>query len=118
MGGARVGARPAPRSASRPLAAFGVSVSRMNVWRDIQEAGRNARREQSGRARGRVTAIGADETVVLVKGEKMFVGVVTDAATGEVLGLDVLAEWDSDGFMEWLGDFARGCGSRRWPRTT
>ena len=29
-------------------------------------------------------------------------GAVTDAATGEVLGLD--------GFMEWLGDFARGFG--------
>ena len=27
-----------PRSASRPLAALGVSVSRMSVWRDVQEA--------------------------------------------------------------------------------
>ena len=60
--------------------------------------------------RGRVTVIGADETVVLVKGEKTTISVVTDAATGEVLGLDILAERDSDGFMEWLGDFARGYG--------
>ena len=99
-----------PRSASHLLAAFGVSVSRMSVWRDVQEAGRNARRKQAGRARGRVTVIGADETVVRVKGETTFVGVVTDASTGEVLGLDVLVKRDSDGFMEWLGDFARGCG--------
>ena len=54
--------------------------------------------------------IGADETAVRVKGETTFVGVVTDAATGEVLGLDVLVKRDSDGFMEWLGDFARGYG--------
>ena len=53
---------------------------------------------------------GADETAVRVKGETTFVGVVTDAATGEVLGLDVLVERDSDGFIEWLGDFARDCG--------
>ena len=33
-----------------------------------------------------------------------------DAATGEVLGLEALVERDSDGFMEWLGDFASGCG--------
>ena len=37
-------------------------------------------------------------------------GAVTDAATGEVLGLDGFGERDSDGFMEWLGDFARGFG--------
>ena len=78
----------------------------MSVWRDVQEAGRNARREQSGRA----PAIGADETVVRVKGEKTTIGVVADALTGEVLGLDVLVERDSDGFMEWLGDFVSGCG--------
>ena len=98
------------RSASHLLAAFGVSVSRMSVWRDVQETGRNARRKQAGRARGRVTVIGADETVVRVKGETTFVGVVTDASTGEVLGLEALVKRDSDGFMEWLGDFARGCG--------
>ena len=110
MGGARVGARPVAALREPPAAAFGVSASRMSVWRDVQEAGRNARRKQAGRARGRVTAIGADETVVRVKGETTFVGVVTDASTGEVLGLDVLVKRDSDRFMEWLGDFARGCG--------
>ena len=93
------------RSASHLLAAFGVSISRMSVWRDVQEAGRNARKKQAGQACGRVSAIGADETVVRVKGEKAVVGVVTDAATGEVLGLDVLVKRDSDGFMDWLRDF-------------
>ena len=33
-----------------------------------------------------------------------------DAETGQVLGLDVLVERDSDGFMEWRGDFARDFG--------
>ena len=99
-----------PRSASRLLAAFGVSVSRMSVWRDIQEAGRNARRKQAGGARGRATVTGEDETVGRVKGEKTVVGAVTDAETGQVLGLEVLVERDSDGFMEWLCDFARDYG--------
>ena len=61
-------------------------------------------------ARGRVTETGADETVVRVKGEKTVVGVVADDATGQVLGLEVLVARDSDGFMEWLGDFAREYG--------
>ena len=54
--------------------------------------------------------IGADETVVRVKGETTVVGVVTDAETGRVLGLDVLVERDADGFMEWLGDFVSDYG--------
>ena len=55
-----------------------------------------------------MTATGADETAVRVKGEKTVICAETDAATGEALGVDVLAERDSDGFMEWLGDFVSG----------
>ena len=46
--------------------------------------------------------------MVRVNSEKTVVGVVTDAATGD--GAEALVERDSDGFMEWLGDFARDCG--------
>ena len=67
-----------PRSAGHLLAAFGVSISRMSARRDVQEAGRNARRKQAGRTVRRVTVIGADETVGRVKGEKAVVGVATD----------------------------------------
>ena len=98
------------RSESHLLAAFGVSISRMSARRDVQEAGRNARRKQPGQAFGHMAAIGADETVVRVKGEKAVAGVATDAATGEVLGLDVLVERDSDGFADWLRDFVRDFG--------
>ena len=62
----------------------------MSVWRDVQKAGRNARGKQSRWAGGQVRVIGADETAVRVKGVKKDDGVVTDAATGQVLGLDVL----------------------------
>ena len=99
-----------PRSASHLLAAFGVSVSRMSVWREVQEAGRNARRKQAGRAARTGDRHSADETVVRVKGETTFVGVVTDAATGEVLGLDVLVERDSTASWSGLAIFARDYG--------
>ena len=98
------------RSASRLLAAFGVSISRMSARRDVQEAGRNARGKQSGRTRGRVAVVGADATVGRVKGEKAVAGVVADAATGEVLGLEALVERDSDGFADWLRDFVSDFG--------
>ena len=57
-------------------------------------------------ARGRVRVTGAVETVVQVKGgEKAIIGVATDSETGQLLGLEALVKRDSDGFMEWLGDF-------------
>ena len=52
----------------------------------------------------------ADETVVRVKGEKAVVSVVADASTDEVLSMEAPVKRDSDGFMDWLLDFARDFG--------
>ena len=41
-----------------------------------------------------------------MNGKKKIVGVVTDAQTGQVLGLDALVDQDSDAFMDWLADYA------------
>ena len=41
-----------------------------------------------------------------MKGKKKVGGFVTDARTGQVLGLDALVERDSDAFMDWLADCA------------
>lgn len=49
-------------SASRALAGGGESLSHASVWRDVQEAEENARRSLAKQARGRVKAVGADET--------------------------------------------------------
>ncbi len=46
--------------------------------------------------------MGADETVVKVKGKKTVVGFVTDAQSGRLLGMDVLVDRDSEGFVKWL----------------
>ena len=56
------------RSVSHILSALGCRLSRMSVWRDVQEAGTNALRGWMGRSYGRVRIMGADETVVKVKG--------------------------------------------------
>ena len=55
--------------------------------------------------RGKVKVIGADETVVRLKGEKMVVWLATDAESGESLGMDVLLARDSDGFVRWLSGY-------------
>ena len=46
--------------------------------------------------------MGADETVLKVRGRQTVVGFVTDAESGQLRGMDVLVERDSDGFVRWL----------------
>ena len=93
------------RSTGHLLGALGCSLSRMSVWRDVQEAGSNSLSGWLSRARGRVKLMGADETVVKVKGKRTVVGFVTDAQTGELVGMDVLVDRDRAGFVKWLGKY-------------
>ena len=52
---------------------------------------------------------GDDETVLKVKGKRTVVGFVTDAATGQLLGMDVLVA----GQLKWLEGYV----SRSWRLT-
>ena len=90
------------RSTAHLLTALGCGLSRMSVWRDVVEAGSNALNGWLSRARGSAALMGADETVVKVNGGKVVVGFVTDAESGKLLGMDVLADRDSEGFGNWL----------------
>ena len=90
----------------------------MSIWRDVQESGSNSLSGWVSRARGHVKVMGADETVLKVKGKRTVVGFVTDAATGQLLGMDVLVERDSEGFIKWLEGYVNrfgggGDGDRR-----
>ena len=90
------------RSVSHLLAALGCRLSRMSVWRDVQESGSGALSGWLNSARGHVRVVGADETVVRLRGKKTVVGFVTDAKSGQLVGMDVLVDRDSEGFVRWL----------------
>ncbi len=90
------------RSVSHLLAALGCRLSRMSVWRDVRESGSGALNGWVNRTRSRVRVMGADETVVELRGKKTVVGFVTDAKSGQLVGMDVLVDRDSEGFMRWL----------------
>ncbi len=98
------------RSVSHLLSALGCKLSRMSVWRDVQTAGTNALGGWLGGRRGRVRMMGADETVIKVRGKQTVVGFVTDAESGQLVGMDVLVDRDSDGFVRWLERYVNGFG--------
>ncbi len=82
----------------------------MSSWRDVQEAGSAAVRGWLRRVEGQVSVMGADETVVKVRGDRTVVGFVADAGTGRLVGIDILLDRDSDGFVEWLKGYVSGLG--------
>ena len=73
----------------------------MSARRDVQEAGRNARKNSPVARADTCPETGADKIVVRVKYEKAGAG----AETSEVLGMEALVKRDSDGSADWLRDF-------------
>ena len=54
--------------------------------------------------------MGADDTIVKVRGKAKLVGFVADAESGELLGIDMLVERDSHGFANWLKGYVERLG--------
>lgn len=92
---------------SHLLKAQGAGIAPVTVWRDVQVAGLALRRPRST---GPVPVLGADETYVRVRGRTMALGVVTDAQTGETIGIEVLVEQDAAAFLRWLRRYVRPLG--------
>jgi len=84
-------------------------IAPVTVWRDAQVLGRRLRQRPLPAGR-KVGVLGADETYVRVRGRTTVLGVVTDAQTGETLGVDVLAAQDTAGFLRWLRPFMKALG--------
>lgn len=96
-------------AASQVLKVFGVELSKMSVWRDVQAAGEALGRRPA--LPGRVRILGADETGMRVRGQGVTVGFVVDARTGHTLAVEVLLERDAGSFLLWLQKYVRAFGA-------
>ncbi len=83
-------------------------IAPVTVWRDAQTLGQRLR--QRPRRGGTVPVMGADETYVHLRGRTVCLGVVTDAQTGETLGVEILVEQDAAAFLGWLRGFVKDLG--------
>jgi transposase-like protein len=96
------------QSISDVLVALGAPIAKMTSWRDVQEAGLGAARRLV--LPESVAVMGADETVLKVKGRQRVVGLVVEPGSGVVLGLELLTQQDSPAFIRWLKQYAQGLG--------
>jgi transposase-like protein/predicted RNA-binding Zn-ribbon protein involved in translation (DUF1610 family) len=97
---------------AKVLEILGVKISKSTVWRDAQEVGLGLRRQNHRSHWGEVRAIGLDETVFKVKGQQVVVGFVTNAQTGDILGVDILVDRTASGFVKWIRRYARRVGAQ------
>ncbi|WP_322796252.1 DDE-type integrase/transposase/recombinase [Tepidiforma sp.] len=93
---------------SAALGALGVRLHRSSVHRDRLRAGALLRRRAT--LGGRVRVLGADETVVRVRGAAQLVGFVVDGESGRTVGVEVLVEQDSAAFRRWLERYTQALG--------
>jgi transposase-like protein len=90
---------------SHILHALEAGIHRSSVHRDRLRAG--ALLQQRRQPPGSVRVLGADETVVRVRGVGQLLGFVVDAESGETIGVDVLVEQDSKAFRDWLQQYTK-----------
>jgi hypothetical protein len=102
------------RNASRLLKGLGLPISDVGVLDNVRAMGEAARRKhkQLGRARVKLPVLGADETEVKLSGKGVTVGFLTDPASGQIVGMEVLASREGEELARWLGKAARHFGAK------
>jgi transposase-like protein len=93
---------------SHALRAFEIELHRSSVHRDRLRAGALLRQRTA--ISGRVRVLGADETVVRVRGEAQVLGFVVDGESGRTVGVDLLVNQDSAAFRRWLERYSQALG--------
>lgn len=92
------------RSVSGVLGAFGVSLSHMSVWRDVQQAG------QAPKGKKGVRIAGVDGFYMQVKGKDTGMMVLVDLGTGQPLAIGEINEKDPQAVADWLRDKVKDLG--------
>jgi transposase-like protein len=87
------------RSSSRYLSAFGISLSRMSIWRDVQQRAEQLERERQWKP---VRILGVDGAYVRGWGKTQPVLVAVDLGTGEPVTVGYLDEKDPQAVKKFL----------------
>jgi transposase-like protein len=94
------------------LEALGCGIVKSAIWRNVQAMGEKARRRFAAAQKklGGRAVVGMDETQLKVKGQGITVGFVTDAQTGELVGMQVLSSREGEELARWLCETAQALG--------
>lgn len=81
----------------------GLKVSRMSVWRAVQEKGKELRRTaKATQGKHKVRVLGVDGAWIRLKGETTGVMVAVDMGNGQMVSMEVIDEHDPQAVCRWL----------------
>jgi transposase-like protein len=87
------------------LTALGFYLSHSAVYRNVQAAGKEARKQRQAwleQHRGKVRIVGGDLTYVRRQGEEVIIGVAVDAQQGMILDITMLHNQETETLKAWL----------------
>jgi hypothetical protein len=84
------------------LAAFGWAGSKSSIYRDVQAAGEAVARLRHLQPARQVKLVSADATSVVCRGQHVTIAVALDAATGDVLDVELVDSEPADGWRAFL----------------
>jgi len=87
------------RSIPLALSAFGVKLSHMSVWRDLQEQAHLLTKQRRWQA---VRILGVDGAYPLIKGKKQPVLIAVDLGTGQPVAIGQVDEYSPQAVKRWL----------------
>ena len=98
----------------RVMKAVGVPITDVGVLKNVRAMGQEAMKRAKAAAGRKVKrpVLGVDETEVKVSGNGVTLGFVTDANTGEIVGLEILASREGEELAKWLGKAAGHFGAK------
>ena len=95
------------RSIAAVLAAFGIQLSRMTAWRDVQALADTLRQVRQWQS---VRVLGLDGAYVRGWGDTRPVMVAVDLGTGQPVALGQVNEWDPQAVRRWLEPLVKHLG--------
>ena len=98
---------------SRLMKALHLPISDVGVLYNVRAMGAEAMKRQKQLAgRIKTPVLGADETLVKLSGNGVTVGFLTDPASGEIVGMEILSSREGEELAKWLGEAARNFGAK------
>jgi DNA-directed RNA polymerase subunit RPC12/RpoP len=99
---------------SRLMKALTLPISNVGVLENVRALGEVAMKQQKqvAKSRMKLPVLGADETQVKLSGNGVTVGFLTDPASGQIVGMEVLASREGEELARWIGKAARHFGAK------
>lgn len=99
---------------SRLMKGLALPISDVGVLKNVRAMGEAAmkRQKQMAKSRLKLPVLGADETQVKLSGNGVTIGFLTDPASGEIVGMEVLASREGEELARWIGKAARHFGAK------